>query len=192
VIQNVFPVTLAASWGYDPVACADGLEALAVLRGSSPPELAVLDWMLPGLDGPEICRRFRRHEDALGGHTYIVLLTARADEADVVRGLDAGADDYLTKPFAAGELSARVRVGARMVTLQRTLTASVADLTRALASVRRLKGLLPICAYCKSIRDDSDYWHRVEHYLSEHSEAEFTHGICPTCFEQAEAEAISG
>jgi len=180
---------LARSWGYDPVTCRSGVDALAILDDAVPPELALLDWGLPGMDGPEIVRRFRARRGS--ARTYVLLLTAHKDERDVVAGLDAGADDYLTKPFNASELSARLRVGARMVDLQNSLSASIRDLTSALANVRQLKGLLPICAYCKSIRDDSDYWHRVEHYLSEHSGVEFTHGVCPSCLSQLDSELVA-
>jgi CheY-like chemotaxis protein len=113
------------------------------------------------------------------------MLTARDGIADRVRGLDAGADDYLVKPFDPGELRARVQAGERIVELQRGLAEKVAQLEAALRKVRRLGGLLPICAYCKAIRDDSDYWHRVEEYVSEHADVQFSHGICPQCLEHA-------
>ncbi|MGH9448472.1 MAG: response regulator, partial [Terriglobia bacterium] len=88
-----------------------------------------------------------------------------------------------TKPFDHRELRARVQVGVRMVELQRVLAARVAELEAALSCLNRLQGLLPICAYCKRIRNDRNYWQRVESYITEHSEAEFTHGVCPQCYE---------
>jgi len=177
---------LASTWGYEVVACRHGLEALAILAAEAAPELAVLDWMLPEMDGPEICRRLRAYPRTQDSRPYVLMLTSRTGLADVVEGLDAGADDYLTKPFSASELSARLRAGARTVQMHQRLVASVGDLAEALGSVRRLTGLLPICAYCKSIRDDSDYWQGVERYLSEHSDVEFTHGICPRCAQRIE------
>jgi DNA-binding response OmpR family regulator len=180
---------LARSWGYEVDAHTGGHDALAALEASATPELAILDWMLPEMDGPEICRRVRAGDSARSVRTYIVLLTSRTEHADVIAGLEAGADDYLRKPFDAGELAARLQVGARMVTLQHTLATSVRELELALANVRKLSGLLPICAYCHSIRDDSDYWHRVDEYLSNHAEVRFSHSICPKCLARVEKES---
>jgi sigma-B regulation protein RsbU (phosphoserine phosphatase) len=167
------------SWGYETVMAADGPEALAALEADDPPPLALLDWMLPGLDGPEVCRLVRsapRHAS-----TYLILLTSRNERADLVIGLQAGADEYLVKPIDRQELRVRLHAGERIVDLQQRLANQVHELEAALAGIRKLTGLLPICAYCKSIRDDSNYWHRVEEYVSEHSGATFSHGICPNC-----------
>jgi phosphoserine phosphatase RsbU/P len=172
---------LLDAWGYDVTAVHDGTAALAVLQADNPPDLVLLDWMMPGRDGPDVCRTAREQKPS--APTYIILLTSRDAGVDVVAGLDAGADDYLVKPFNPEELRARLNAGVRIIDLQQRLAAHVAELEVALANVRRLSGLLPICSYCKSIRDDSDYWHRVEEYVTEHSEAVFTHGICPKCFE---------
>jgi phosphoserine phosphatase RsbU/P len=171
---------LLRSWEYDTVTVKDGLAAMETLRGEAPPELALLDWMMPGKDGPDVCRALR----AENATTYIILLTSRTDRADVVAGLDAGADDYLIKPFDPQELRARLKAGIRIIDLQQSLAAHVAELQDALANVRRLNGLLPICSYCKAIRDDSDYWHRVEEYVTEHADVKFSHGICPKCLEK--------
>jgi phosphoserine phosphatase RsbU/P len=171
---------LLRSWEYEVVMVKDGLAALETLRGEHPPELALLDWMMPGKDGPDVCRLLRS-ENAT---TYIILLTSRTERADVVIGLDAGADDYLIKPFDPEELRARLKAGIRIIDLQQKLAAHVAELQDALANVRRLNGLLPICSYCKAIRDDSDYWHRVEEYVTEHADVKFSHGICPKCLEK--------
>jgi DNA-binding response OmpR family regulator len=173
---------LVASWGYTVTAVDDGERAAAALQADDPPQIAVLDWMMPGLKGPDVCRIARAEQS--GPPTYIILLTSKHARADVVAGLEAGADDYLVKPFDLEELRSRLNAGARIITLQQRLAAQVAELEAALADVRRLNGLLPICSYCKAIRDDSEYWHRVEEYVTTHSEAQFTHGICPDCFER--------
>ena len=177
------------SWGYDVTVAGDGREALAALELDNPPELALLDWMLPGLDGPEVCRMLRSTEVA---STYLILLTSKSDRADVVAGLQAGADEYLVKPVDQEELRARLHAGARIVDLQHRLASQVQELGAALASIRKLTGLLPICAYCKAIRDDSNYWHRVEEFVSEHSDATFSHGICPKCMPAVEKQMALG
>jgi sigma-B regulation protein RsbU (phosphoserine phosphatase) len=167
------------TWGYEPVLAVDGPQALAALETPDAPQLALLDWMLPGLDGPEVCRMVRNATRL--SSTYLILLTSRSAKADVVTGLQAGADEYLVKPVDQEELGARLHAGARIVDLQTRLAGQVQELEAALANIRKLTGLLPICAYCKSIRDDSNYWHRVEEYVTEHSGATFSHGICPRC-----------
>ena len=134
---------------------------------------------MPGLDGVEVCRRAR--ERTAVRPLYIILLTARADRQDAIDGLGAGADDYVTKPFDAAELRARVGVGVRVVELQVELAARIADLEEALARVDHLHGILPICSYCKKVRSDSDSWQQVEAYVSAHSAVRFSHGVCPGC-----------
>jgi sigma-B regulation protein RsbU (phosphoserine phosphatase) len=168
-------------WGYETVVCGDGLEAMDLLQAPDGPAIAVLDWMMPGRDGPDICRSIRASGNRR--QPYLILLTSRAKLPDVVAGLKAGADDYLTKPVDRDELEARLAVATRMVQLQQRLADRVAELEQALSRVRQLQGLLPICAYCKRIRDDSNYWSQVETYIAEHLDVRFTHGICPSCLE---------
>ena len=173
-------------WDFSPAVTSNGAEAWNALREGSGPTLAILDWMMPELDGPEVCRRVRREMPV--GNMYMVLVTAREGRADLVAGLDAGADDYLVKPFDPEELRARVAVGVRILSLQERLAERVAELQTALANVKQLRGLLPICSYCKRIRGDDQYWQQVEGYIAEHSEAQFSHGICPTCYVAVTAE----
>lgn len=168
-------------WGYQVVVATDGAEAWQVLEGGDPPRLAIVDWMMPAMDGIEICRRVREAQRPLPA--YFILLTARGENEDIVRGLNAGADDYITKPFNREELRARVSVGVRILELQTALAGRVGELERAMAGVKQLQGLLPICCYCKKIRDDQNYWQQVEGYISKHSEAQFSHGVCPDCFD---------
>src|SRR5580692_2076088 len=114
--------SMLIKWGYDPVIARDGAEALRALEAKDAPRLAILDWMMPGLDGVEICRRVR----AAGRepYVYILLLTARTESQDLVEGMEAGADDYLTKPFVAHELRVRLRAGQRILDLQSELVAA--------------------------------------------------------------------
>ncbi len=169
-------------WGYDVAVARDGIEAWEMLKGEDAPKLAILDWMMPGIDGVTICRKIRGMQRSQP--IYIILLTAKGNKEDIVEGLQAGADDYVTKPFDRDELRARVCVGEWVIQLQSELADRVRELENALSHVRRLQGLLPICSYCKKIRDDKNYWRQVEEYISERSEAEFSHSICPDCYEK--------
>jgi DNA-binding response OmpR family regulator len=168
-----------ASWHYKAVVVSNGVEAWQALQQPDAPPLAVIDWNMPGVDGVDLCRDVRA-TPALAS-MYVILLTGNQDQQDVVAGLESGADDYITKPFHWDELRARLRIGSRIVGLQQALASRVHELQQALGNVKRLSGLLPICAYCKRIRNNQDYWMQVERYLAEHSEAEFSHGICPDC-----------
>src|SRR4051812_11259403 len=123
------------SWKLDVEVVFDGTAAWDSMVLQHTP-LAILDWMMPGIDGPELCRRLRANPAT--ANTYILLLTARETSADMVHGLDAGADDYITKPFDREELRARVHVGVRVATLQEKLEDRVDDLQKALADVRQL------------------------------------------------------
>ncbi len=169
------------SWGFAVTHAQDGREAEAALTGADAPAMALVDWMMPGLEGPEVCERVRRQSDR--PYTYIILLTAKANKEEIAAGFEAGADDYVTKPCDMTELRARLKVGERMVTLERTLAQQVDTLQHALDHVRQLKELLPICAWCKRVRDDKDYWHSIEEYLHVQTGTDFTHGICPHCVE---------
>ena len=160
-------------WGFETLVVHDGIAAWNAVSGDAPPDLAILDWMMPGLDGIELCKRIRAA--TLKAHIYLILLTARNTRQDLIAGLDAGADDYLSKPFDPDELRARIHVGRRTLAL--------------LASVKQLTGLLPICSYCKRIRTDSNYWEQVDSYVAEHSAARFSHGICPDCLVKELARA---
>ncbi|PIU45414.1 MAG: response regulator [Ignavibacteriales bacterium CG07_land_8_20_14_0_80_59_12] len=168
--------------GFDVVVASDGIDAWEKYQAEGEVPLAILDWMMPGMDGVEVCRRIQQVDSS--STTYVILLTARRSPGDIVAGLEAGADDYVMKPFDQQELIARIKVGLRVVELQRSLAERVKQLEHTLADVNQLQGLLPICSYCKKIRDDKNYWQAVESYIAEHSEAQFSHGICPDCMEK--------
>lgn len=176
-------------WDFDVTMVPDGAEAWRWLQAASTPVLAVLDWMMPGLEGAEVCRRVRQELPL--ANMYLILLTSLESRRDIVAGLDSGADDYVIKPFDPDELRARVQVGVRVLGLQERLAERVRDLQDALANVRQLHGLLPICSYCKRIRGDDQYWQQVEKYIAERSEAQFSHSICPACYKNVEKEIDS-
>jgi phosphoserine phosphatase RsbU/P len=173
-------------WDFEPIVTTNGAAAWEQLRSISGPTLAILDWMMPELDGPEVCRLVRR--ELPFANLYVILVTARETRGDIVAGLDAGADDYVIKPFDTEELRARVAVGLRVLSLQERLSERVEELQAALSNVKQLHGLLPICSYCKRIRGDDQYWQQVEGYIAEHSDAQFSHGICPACYVTVSAE----
>ena len=173
-------------WNYTTTVVANGAQAWEQLRSADAPTLAILDWMMPEMDGPDVCRRVRAELPL--ANMYLLLVTARESRGDVIAGLDAGADDYIIKPFDPDELRARVAVGVRVLGLQQKLADRVAELQDALNNNKQLRGLLPICSYCKRIRDDNQYWQQVEGYIAEHSDAQFSHGICPSCYATISAE----
>ena len=177
-------------WEFDVAVVSNGADAWDHLRTTAAPTLAILDWMMPEMDGPEVCRRVRAELPL--ANMYLMLLTARESRGDLVTGLNAGADDYVTKPFDPEELRARVQVGVRILALQKNLAERVEELQAALSSVKQLRGLLPICSYCKRIRGDDQYWQQLEGYIAEHSDAQFSHGICPTCYAAVSAELDRG
>ncbi len=168
------------SWGYEVIVTCDGAAAWELLQRDDAPDLAILDWMMPHLDGVEVCRRVRSLARACP--TYLILLTAKQQKEDLVTGLEAGANDYVTKPFERRELQARIRVAERVTSLQRDLAQRVRELSEALAQVRHLRTMLPICSYCRNVRDDKNYWQSVEAYLAENADVLFSHGICPDCY----------
>lgn len=170
-------------WNYEVVTACDGTQAWEVLQAKAAPSLALLDWEMPGLDGVELCRKVRALPRR--GQTYLILVTARTQTADIVKGLETGADEYITKPFEREELRARISAGCRIVELQQALADRVRQLEQSLAYVKQLQGLLPICCYCKRIRDYDDYWQQLERYISTHADVQFSHGICPECLQRA-------
>jgi phosphoserine phosphatase RsbU/P len=168
--------------GYEVDSCADGLEALEAFKQSDPPDLAIVDLIMPKIDGLELVRQVRALPST--HPPYLIILSTKSETADVVAGLDAGGDDYLVKPFDAAELRARVEVGRRMLEMRAVLADKVQELALALDQVKTLRGIVPICANCKNVRDDQGYWNRVETYMREHTGAEFSHAVCPDCMDK--------
>ena len=170
---------LLSKWGYEIVVTGDGKEAWHAMQATNPPQIAIFDWMMPEMSGVELCRKIR--ESITPSLVYIILLTVKDRKEDIVSGLDAGANDYVIKPFEQEELRARLRVGERVVELQSALADRVNELQEALSHIKTLQGILPICMHCHKIRDDRDVWQRLEKYIGEHSGVQFSHGLCPEC-----------
>ena len=170
------------NWRYEVVIARNGLEAIDIIEGSNPPPLIVLDWLMPVMDGIEVIKQVRKKE--LSTPPYIILFTIRDEKQAIIEGLDAGANDYVTKPFDKDEFHARIRVGERFVELQNTLAQRIFELQEAMVQINTLRGILPICSFCHKIRNDQESWERIEKYITDHSEARFSHGICPECAEK--------
>ena len=172
-------VGILSQWGYEVEAVSRGDEALARMKEPGAPKLAVLDRSMPGVEGTEVCRSIRLIDSP--EPPYLILLTAQGETKSIVEGLDAGANDYIAKPYDLEELRARLRVGQKVVELQNALIRQVKELQDALRHIKVLQGILPICMYCHKIRSDKQSWQRMEGYIMEHSDAQFSHGICPEC-----------
>lgn len=172
--------TNLVSWGHEVIITLNGAEAWAEFQKEDAPSLAILDILMPEMSGLEVCRKVRQMANSLP--LYILLLTAKQKKEDVVAGIEAGANDYLTKPIYLDEFRVRLEVGVRLVELQKSLAKRVKDLEETLAHVKQLQGILPICSYCKKIRDDQNYWHQVESYISQYSDTRFSHSVCPDCY----------
>ena len=178
--------------GYAISYATDGHQALEMIAANDY-DLILLDIMMPELDGFEVCRRIKRMPEKKD--IPVIFLTARIEKQDIVEGLNSGAVDYITKPFNSAELKARVLthlqlkeardcVAARNFQLKEKneqLDALNRELQAAMEKIKTLEGIIPICCVCKKVRDDKGYWERIEAYLSRHSEAMFSHGICPDC-----------
>ncbi|MFQ5578663.1 MAG: response regulator [Anaerolineae bacterium] len=178
--------------GYTVLSAPGGRQGLATARDALP-DLILLDINMPNMDGYEVCQRLKA--DDATRHIPVIFISALDKVADKVKAFSVGGIDYIPKPFHVDEVLARVVTHLTLRNLQKELEAANRDLEAqineqrrlneelqaALAEVKTLSGLVPICASCKNIRDDEGYWHKVETYIESHSEASFTHGICPDC-----------
>ena len=164
-VIGVFMTAALTELGHEPVLARDGQEAWEIYQTSTP-DIVITDWMMPKIDGLELVRMIRA--DARHRYTYVILLTALGGKGSYLEGMRAGADDFITKPHDIDTLAARLRVAERILGLT--------------VHVARLEGLLPICSYCKKIRDQQDRWQPLEQYVVERTDARFSHGICPECY----------
>jgi PleD family two-component response regulator len=163
---------------YNILVAKDGKEALKLLANSHV-ELILLDIMMPEMDGFEVCRRLKDSETTR--EIPVIFMTGRKETEDIVKGFNAGALDYVTKPFNITELMARVKTHLDMARVRESERELIAELQNALAKVKQLSGLLPMCSVCKKVRDDAGYWHQVEQYLATYSDALIASGACPDC-----------
>ena len=172
-------VFLLQRHGYEVAVVDNGQAALDILLGANPPHVALLDWEMPRLDGLHVSAAVRTMPARR--YTYIIMLTAHDQASDVLTAFGAGVDDFLSKPVDNAQLLARMRCGERVLNLEQRGAERIAELEKALEEVRTLQHLLPICMYCKKVRDDADYWHEIDAYIHLHTGTDFSHGICPDC-----------
>lgn len=153
--------------GYEVVTADGGVEAWGhwQLTGY---RVVVADWIMPELDGLELCRRIRAHQER--PYTYFLLETIRSGTKSFLQAMAAGVDDFISKPIVPEELVARLKVAERILGLREELLT--------------LEGLLPICSYCRRLRDQDGRWTSIEQYVEARSVAQFSHGICPECYEK--------
>lgn len=155
------------SLGHEVVLAADGATAWAAVKDRSL-RVVVSDWRLPGIDGLDLCRHVRQCRD---DYVCFILLTQQsATDENLAAAFDAGVDDFLTKPVNVRELKLRLHVAARILGFTST--------------VRQLESFLPVCAHCRKVRDDQNYWKQIETYFNERTGVRFSHGICPDCYEK--------
>jgi DNA-binding response OmpR family regulator len=179
--------------GYQVLEAETGSQCLE-LAGTHRPDLVLVDVMLPDMTGLEVCRQIKT-DQALQGIFVILVSGLRVSPDFQAEGLDAGADGYLIKPLTNREFLARINSMARIKQVEDALREKekeqqklILQLRQALAEIKTLKGFLPICASCKKIRDDRGYWNQLEVYISQHTDAIFSHGLCPECAEKYRAE----
>ena len=170
--------SILAKESFQISAAMSGQQALEMMKRSLP-DLVLLDVSMPGMDGFETCRGMKASSSI--AEVPVIFLTGRASPEDILQGFEAGGVDYVSKPFSQPELLARVRTHLHLRKLVELERKGRQQLEESLAKIKQLSGLLPICAKCKCIRDDQGYWNKIEQYLSDHADVEFTHGICPKC-----------
>jgi sigma-B regulation protein RsbU (phosphoserine phosphatase) len=167
VSAKVLQVALS-KFGYEPVIARDGAEAWDKFN-HEPVRLIVSDWMMPGLDGLALCEKVRARTHT--PYTYFILLTANHTSAEnYALATAAGVDDFLTKPLDREPIRMRLAVAERIL--------------KYTAEIRQLRELIPICSYCHKVRDERDYWQRVETYVEQETGSRFSHGACPECYEK--------
>lgn len=167
--------------GYEVRTSINGTLALASAN-KHPPDLILLDIMIPEMNGYEVCRQLKADERTQ--EIPVIFLSALTETLDRVKAFSTGGVDYITKPFQVEEVLARVETHLTIRNLQKELQDKNTQLQEALDNIKTLKGFIPICANCKKIRDDAGFWNQIEIYVSNHTEAEFSHGICPDCAQE--------
>ncbi|MCP4695285.1 MAG: response regulator [Gammaproteobacteria bacterium] len=164
--------------GYDSMMAENGKDALEKAQSGSP-DLILMDVLMPGMNGFEACQHMKSSKNIKD--IPVLFMTALSDIENKLKGFDAGGVDYITKPIQEREMLARIDTHLTLQSLRKSLEEKNTQLQKTLDEVSTLRGILPICASCKKIRDDKGYWNQIEAYIENHSDALFSHGLCPGC-----------
>jgi CheY-like chemotaxis protein len=178
---NIEILSESLSSSYEILFATSGKEALQIVKRQMP-DMIILDIIMPVMSGYEVLQNLKL--DQSFKEIPVIFITALTQEDQETRGLTLGAMDYISKPFNTAIVKLRVKTQMELKLQRDILIQRNEELRKALAKIKTLSGLLPICASCKKIRDDHGYWTQLESYISEHSEAEFTHGCCPECMKK--------
>lgn len=168
--------------GYDMLEAATGSECLKMVKQECP-ALILLDVDLPDITGTNICEQLKNDPEYKQIH-IMMMSGVKISSDDQADGLDAGADGYIARPVSNREIVSRVNAMARLIRAERSVADYILKLETATERIKVLSGILPICMYCKEIRDDEGYWSQLEKFITENSEAEFSHGICESCMKE--------
>ena len=157
--------TMLRQLGHETMAAKDGAQAWEMFLGMQP-GVVISDWMMPGVDGLELCRRIRSQ---VGDYSFFILVSHRTTDTDNLKlAVEAGVDDFLQKPLQQEDLWLRLRMAERILKYDR--------------EVRHLEKFIPICSYCKKVRDDKNYWNQIENYIKSRTGSNFSHSVCPDCY----------
>ena len=178
---NIQLLSKALEKTYDIYTALNGFDAISQVKESQP-DLLILDVMMPDLSGFDVCQAIKA-EEAYADIPILFLTAKDTIEAEII-GLGLGGIDYLKKPVNLDLLKLRVRNHIELKRRNDLVKEQRDQLEVALSRIKQLEGIIPICMYCKKIRDDQQSWHQLETYISNHSEALFSHGICPHCAEE--------
>lgn len=173
--------------GYEISIATSGTMAIRVARHDKP-DLILLDVMMPELDGFETCRQLK--SDPITSATPVIFVTAKKETSDIIEGFKCGGVDYISKPFRQEEVVSRVKTHLQLRHLTKNQEKLITELNQALKEVKTLRGILPICSYCKKIRDDNGNWQEIESYISSKSDTDFSHGICDECYPKIDEDGF--
>jgi len=159
--------SLLEKQGHECILAEDGKQAWDLYQQQTDIHIIISDWLMPNIDGLQLCKFIRAENRER--YTYFILLTVLSGKGCFLEGMEAGADDFLSKPIDTESLMARLRVAERIIGMQ--------------IEINQMEKMLPICSYCKMIRDESDEWAHIDQHMAKHGSHNFSHSICPACYQ---------